>query len=184
MLVLFLSVCSSFLFSQIYSDSDAVVYGSENIYIEKVPESKTKIINADYTATATFVKYKNSGTASHSLFNKEKKTVHFTGESENTEKITKKVKEQQVKNAKKEVLRSKVPSSDFFLNKSGQKFSASNVQNYPSQTLLLSKTLSSLISTEYKSSLLKYRETFFLFGRNLCYSYPVRPPPYNHCFFI
>lgn len=178
MLVLFLSVCSNFLFSQIYSDSDAVVYGSENIYIENVPESKTKITDADYTAKATFVKHKNSETAYRSLFTKEKKSVHFTGESENAEKITKKVKEKQIENVKKESLRSKVPSSDSILNKSGQKFSACSSQNYPSQTSFLSNASSSLTFAKYKSSSLKYEEAFFLFGRNLCYSYSVRPPPY------
>jgi len=178
MLVLFLSVCSNFLFSQIYSDSDAVVYGSENIYIENVPESKTKITDADYTTKATFVKHKNSEIASRALFTKEKKSVHFTGESENAEKITKKVKEKQIENVKKESLRSKVPSSDSILNKSGQKFSACSSQNYPSQTSFLSNASSSLTFAKYKSSSLKYEEAFFLFGRNLCYSYSVRPPPY------
>lgn len=177
MLVLFLSVCSSFLFSQIYSNPDAVVYGSENIYIEREQESKTKITDAAYTAKATSVKHKNSRTTSRSLSIKEKQSVHFIEESENIEKITKKVKEQQVKNVKKETLRSKFHSSDSFLNKSGQKFSVCSTQNYPSQTPFLSKTLSSLISAEYKSSSLKYEKAFFLFGRNIYYSYSVRPPP-------
>ncbi|QQV02423.1 MULTISPECIES: hypothetical protein [Chryseobacterium] len=171
MLVLFLSVCSSLLFSQIYSSPDVIVSGSENIYIERGLESKNKISKADDEAKAAFVKHKNS------LSLKEKQSVHFAGESQNAEKINKKVKEQQIKNAKKESLRSKVPSSDSFLNKSGQKFSACSAQNYPPQTPFLSKALSSLISTEYQSSSLKYRETFFLYGKRLFYSYPVRPPP-------
>lgn len=172
MLVLFLSVCSSLLFSQIYSSPDVIVYGSENIYIEKRQETKNKIGKVNNEAKASSVKHKNS------LSLQGKQLVHFTAESENAEKITKKVKEQQIKNAKKESLRSKVPSSDSFLNKSGQKFSACSVQNYPSQTPFLSKALSSLISTEYKSSSLKYGETFFLYGKSLFYSYPVRPPPH------
>ena len=150
MIVLFLSVCGSFLFSQIYSNPDVVVYSSENIYIEREQESKTKITDADYTAKATFVKHKNSGTASRSLSVKKKQLEHFIEESENIEKVTKKVKEQQVKNAKKESLFSKVPSSDSFLNKFGQKFSACSAQNYSSQTPFLSKNLSSLISAKYK----------------------------------
>lgn len=172
-LVLFLSFCSSFLFSQIYYGPDVIVYGSENIYIERGQESKNKINKADDEAKTAFVKHKKS------LSLQEKQSGHFTEESENTEKITKKVKEQQVKNAKKESLRSKVPSSDSFLNKSGQKFSACYAQNYPSHIPFLSKALSSLISAEYKSSSRKYDEAFFLYGKSLFYSYLVRPPPFQ-----
>lgn len=174
-LVLFLSVCSCFLFSQIYSDSDAVVYGSENIYIEKVPESKNKISKADDEAKAAIVEYKNTSSL------QKKQSVRFTGESENAEKITKKVKKKQVENLKQESLRSKVPSSDSFLNKSEQKFSACIPQKYPSQNPFLFNALSSLIFEEYQ---IKYDDKFFLYGKILFYSYPVRPPPYNHCFFI
>lgn len=181
MFVLFLIFCGNLVFSQIYSSSEDVIYGSEAIYIENFQKNiDAKANEIHCKGEAIVIKSFSAKPERESLPEQGNKSLSLIKKSRlETERIIKKVEEQQKNATEKFVFFPKIPNSDSFFSHSTHHISVCNFPNPQTQSVFLSTLSSSLESRNYKTANQNFGLAFFLYGKSLHYTFSVRPPPFS-----
>lgn len=178
MLVLFFFLCGNFVLSQIYSISDVVISGSDNLYVENSQKNlDVKIIEISHEDETVIKESRKTKLITQSLSKQEKRTPSFTKKSVSaTKQLFKEIEDRQRHTVRKQNWLPQNPDSFFCV--SNQNIDICVTQNYQSPILFESKSFSSSDSRNYKTTPKNFGETFFLYGKNLFYSFSVRPPPF------